>query len=39
MGGPMSVNDPLPYISREFFLIDQAHRLGLPVLESVSARS
>jgi GMP synthase (glutamine-hydrolysing) len=32
MGGPMSVNDPLPYISRELYLIDQAHRLGLPVL-------
>ena len=32
MGGPMSANDPLPYISRELYLIDQAQRLDLPVL-------
>jgi GMP synthase-like glutamine amidotransferase len=32
MGGPMSVNDPLPWISRELDLIRQAHARGLPVL-------
>jgi GMP synthase-like glutamine amidotransferase len=32
MGGPMSVNDPLPWIGRELDLIRQAHAQGLPVL-------
>jgi GMP synthase-like glutamine amidotransferase len=32
MGGPMSVNDPLPWIARELELIRQAHARGLPVL-------
>lgn len=32
MGGPMSVNDPLPWIDRELDLIRQAVDRGLPVL-------
>jgi len=32
MGGPMSVNDPLPWITAELELIRQAQRSGLPVL-------
>lgn len=32
MGGPMSVNDPLPWIATELDLIRQAQRQGLPVL-------
>ena len=32
MGGPMSVNDPLPWIGQELELIRQAHARGLPVL-------
>jgi GMP synthase-like glutamine amidotransferase len=32
MGGPMSVNDPLPWIGQELDLIRQAHARGLPVL-------
>lgn len=32
MGGPMSVNDPLPWITAELKLIHQAQRSGLPVL-------
>ena len=32
MGGPMSVNDPLPWIGREIALIRQAVARGLPVL-------
>ena len=32
MGGPMSVNDPLPWIGQELELIRQAHERGLPVL-------
>lgn len=32
MGGPMSVNDPLPWIERELALIRKAHAAGLPLL-------
>ena len=32
MGGPMSVNDPLPWIDRELELIRQAHAQEMPVL-------
>ena len=32
MGGPMSVNDDLPYIRRELELIGEAAGLGLPML-------
>jgi GMP synthase-like glutamine amidotransferase len=32
MGGPMSVNDPLPWIGQELALIRKAHTRGLPVL-------
>ena len=32
MGGPMSVNDPLPWIDQELELIRRAHAQGLPVL-------
>jgi GMP synthase-like glutamine amidotransferase len=32
MGGPMSVNDPHPWIDQELELIRQAHAQGLPVL-------
>jgi GMP synthase-like glutamine amidotransferase len=32
MGGPMSVNDPLPWIDRELELIRQAHAEEMPVL-------
>jgi GMP synthase-like glutamine amidotransferase len=32
MGGPMSVNDPLPWIEAELALIRQAQAAGLPVL-------
>ena len=32
MGGPMSVNDPLPWIGKELELIRMAHAQGLPVL-------
>ena len=32
MGGPMSVNDPLPWIADELQLIRQAFRGGLPML-------
>ena len=32
MGGPMSVNDPLPWIDQELELIRQAHARGMPVL-------
>jgi GMP synthase-like glutamine amidotransferase len=32
MGGPMSVNDPLPWIVQELKLIRQAHAKGMPVL-------
>jgi GMP synthase (glutamine-hydrolysing) len=32
MGGPMSVNDDLPYVRREVEIIRQAARVGLPVL-------
>lgn len=32
MGGPMSVNDSLPWIEPELKLIRQAHESGLPVL-------
>jgi len=32
MGGPMSVNDPLPWIVQELELIRQAHSQGIPVL-------
>jgi len=32
MGGPMSVNDPLPWISDELGLIQQAIQQGIPVL-------
>jgi GMP synthase-like glutamine amidotransferase len=32
MGGPMSVNDPLPWIDQELELIRQAHAQGMPVL-------
>lgn len=32
MGGPMSVNDPLPWIDRELALIREASARGLPVL-------
>lgn len=32
MGGPMSVNDPLPWIEQELALIRKAHAAGLPVL-------
>jgi GMP synthase-like glutamine amidotransferase len=32
MGGPMSVNDPLPWIAQELALIRMAHARGMPVL-------
>ncbi len=32
MGGPMSVNDPLPWLASEMDLIRQAYAVGLPVL-------
>ena len=32
MGGPMSVNDPLPWISQELELIQAAQARGMPVL-------
>lgn len=32
MGGPMSVNDPLPWIGQELELIREAHAQGLPIL-------
>jgi GMP synthase-like glutamine amidotransferase len=32
MGGPMSVNDPLPWVARELDLIRRAADAGLPVL-------
>jgi GMP synthase-like glutamine amidotransferase len=32
MGGPMSVNDPLPWITQELELIREAHERELPVL-------
>ncbi|MGH8120145.1 MAG: type 1 glutamine amidotransferase, partial [Gammaproteobacteria bacterium] len=32
MGGPMSVNDDLPWIEDELALIRQAHHMGMPVL-------
>jgi GMP synthase-like glutamine amidotransferase len=32
MGGPMSVNDPLPWIGQELALIRMAHEQGMPVL-------
>lgn len=32
MGGPMSVNDPLPWIDAELELIQKAHKAGMPVL-------
>ena len=32
MGGPMSVNDPLPWIEQELALIRMAHARGMPVL-------
>lgn len=32
MGGPMSVNDPLPWIAPELDLICQAHAANMPVL-------
>ena len=32
MGGPMSVNDDLPWIEQELELIRKAHETGLPVL-------
>ncbi len=32
MGGPMSVNDPLPWIADEIWLIQQAFRQNLPML-------
>jgi GMP synthase-like glutamine amidotransferase len=32
MGGPMSVNDPLPWISQELALIQAAQACGMPVL-------
>jgi GMP synthase-like glutamine amidotransferase len=32
MGGPMSVNDPLPWIAQELALIRQACAAGMPVL-------
>lgn len=32
MGGPMSVNDPLPWLEPEFNLVRQAAATGLPVL-------
>ncbi len=32
MGGPMSVNDPLPWVTRELELIRQAVAEGIPVL-------
>ena len=32
MGGPMSVNDPLPWIEQELVLIRMAQDMGLPVL-------
>lgn len=32
MGGPMSVNDPLPWITQELELIRAAHARGMPVL-------
>lgn len=32
MGGPMSVNDPLPWIDQEVQLIREAHARGIPIL-------
>ena len=32
MGGPMSVNDPLPWVEQELVLIRMAHARGMPVL-------
>ncbi len=32
MGGPMSANDPLPWLEEEFSLVRRAARSGLPVL-------
>ncbi len=32
MGGPMSVNDPLPYLQQEMRWIEQAARRGQPLL-------
>lgn len=32
MGGPMSVNDPLPWIAKEVQLIREAHRRAIPIL-------
>jgi GMP synthase-like glutamine amidotransferase len=32
MGGPMSVNDPLPWIRQELEIIQAAHARGMPVL-------
>jgi GMP synthase (glutamine-hydrolysing) len=32
MGGPMSANDPFPYVRRELYLISQALRSGLPMM-------
>lgn len=32
MGGPMSVNDPLPWVEAELDLISRAHKAGIPVL-------
>ncbi len=32
MGGPMSVNDPVPWIAEELALIRNAHENGLPML-------
>ncbi len=32
MGGPMSVNDPLPWLEQELALIRAAHTRGLPIL-------
>ncbi|CAK0778119.1 GMP synthase (glutamine-hydrolysing) [Gammaproteobacteria bacterium] len=32
MGGPMSVNDSLPWIAQEISLIQLAHTMGIPVL-------
>ncbi len=32
MGGPMSVNDPLPFLQQEMMLIAQAAQAGIPLL-------
>ncbi len=32
MGGPMSVDDPLPWVDAEIKLIQEAHERGLPIL-------